>query len=132
MHHPTVDTWHRIVAACDPRGLDAILAGDCVFHSPIVHTPQRGKAITTVYLTAALEVIGGEGFRYVREIVSDVDAMLEFNQVIDGTQIDGVDILHWNRDGRIEDFKVMIRPLKAIQLLHARMGAYLAEMSKQA
>lgn len=132
MHHPTVDTWHRIVAARDPRGLDAILADDCVFHSPIVHTPQRGKAITTVYLTAALEVIGGEGFRYVREIVSDVDAMLEFNQVIDGTQIDGVDILHWNRDGRIEDFKVMIRPLKAIQLLHARMGAYLAEMSKQA
>jgi len=131
MNPPPVDAWHRLVAARDPKGLDSLLADDCVFHSPIVHTPQRGKAISTIYLTAALEVIGGEGFHYVREIVSDTDAMLEFNQVIDGIQIDGVDILHWDRDGRIVDFKVMVRPLKAIQILHAKMGAYLEKMSKQ-
>jgi hypothetical protein len=132
MSHPTLLAWHRLVESRDPKGLDALLADDCVFHSPIVHTPQRGKTLSTMYLTAAMEVIGGEGFHYVREISSDTDAMLEFNQGIDGIQIDGVDILHWNHEGRIVDFKVMIRPLKAIQLLHAKMGAYLERMSKRA
>lgn len=128
MPHPTLDAWHRLVETRDPKGLDDLLADECTFHSPVVHTPQVGKAISKIYLTAAMEVLGQEGFHYVREIVSGNDAMLEFRQTIDGIEINGVDILRWNDAGRIIDFKVMIRPLKAIQLLHAKMGEYLARM----
>ncbi len=131
MGHPHLDAWHRLVESRDPAGLDALLAEDCVFHSPIVPSPPQGKALSKMYLMAALEVIGKEGFHYVREIASGNDAMLEFRQEIDGIQINGVDIIRWNDAGKIVDFKVMIRPLKAIQLLHAQMGAYLARMKGQ-
>ena len=132
MGNPNLDTWHHLVASRDPAGFDDLLADDCVFHSPIVHSPQEGKAISKLYLTAAMQVIGKEGFHYVREIVSGNDAMLEFRQEIDGVQINGVDIIRWNDAGKIIDFKVMIRPLKAIQLLHAQMAAYLARMKPPA
>ena len=132
MGNSNLDTWHRLVASRDPAGLDDLLADDCVFHSPIVHSPQEGKAISKLYLTAAMQVIGKEGFHYVREIVNGNDAMLEFRQVIDGVHINGVDIIRWNDAGKIIDFKVMIRPLKAIQLLHAQMAAYLARMKAPA
>lgn len=132
MPHTALAAWHRLVESRDAAGLDALLADDCVFHSPIVHTPQQGKALTAAYLTAALHVIGGAGFHYVREVVSERDAVLEFRQTIDGIQINGVDMIRWNEDGKIVDFKVMIRPLKAIQLLHAKMGAYLERMKKSA
>lgn len=132
MNHAGLAAWHRLVESRDTAGLDALLADDCVFHSPIVHTPQQGKALTTAYLTAALHVIGGEGFHYVREVVSERDVVLEFRQTIDGIQINGVDMIRWNASGKIVDFKVMIRPKKAIELLHAKMGAYLEQMKKSA
>jgi hypothetical protein len=117
--------WHRIVATRDPAGLAALLAEDAVFHSPVVHTPQRGRAIVMAYLGAALQVFGNPSFRYVREVVGDHDAMLEFETTIDGVLVNGVDIVRWNDDGRIVDFKVMIRPLKAIEAVHRAMGAML-------
>ena len=122
----TLRAWHAIVAARDPSGLDALLADDAVLVSPVVHTPQRGKAIVTLYLHAALRVFAGPDFRYVREIVGPSDAMLEFEPTIDGIQVNGVDILHWDAGGRITEFKVMVRPLKAIQVVHERMAALLA------
>jgi hypothetical protein len=103
-----------------------LLADDAVLVSPVVHTPQRGKPIVTAYLRAALHVFAGLDFRYVREIVGPSDAMLEFTTTIDGIVVNGVDILHWNADGRITKFKVMVRPLKAIQVVHERMAALLA------
>ena len=118
--------WHRIVATGDARGLDALLADDVVFHSPVVHTPQAGKRLTTMYLAAALRVLGNETFRYVREIAGERDAVLEFEVEIDGIRINGVDLLHWNDAGRITDFKVMLRPLKAVNLIHQKMAALLA------
>ena len=122
--HP-IDAWHRIVENSDPRGLDALLADDAVFHSPVVHTPQRGKMLTSAYLEAAFNVLLSGGFRYIREIRGASDAMLEFEAEIDGITINGVDIIHWNDEGKIDDFKVMIRPLKAINLIHQRMAAML-------
>lgn len=122
--HP-IEVWHRLVKERSPRGLDALLAEDAVFLSPVVHTPQRGKKITTAYLSAAFHVFFNPSFRYVREIIGATDAMLEFETEIDGIFVNGVDIIRWNEAGRIVEFKVMLRPLKAINLVHQRMAALL-------
>jgi hypothetical protein len=124
----TMKAWHRLVAAKDEAGLNAILADDVVFHSPVVHTPQVGKPITTMYLTAALHVLNNDSFQYVREVVSGHHAVLEFLTRIEGIVVNGVDMITWGADGRITDFKVMIRPLKAINLIHRMMGEMLQSM----
>lgn len=122
--HP-IDRWHDLVRRHDPGGLDALLSEDAVFLSPIVHTPQRGKAVCQAYLSAAFEVFFQPGFRYVREIRGPSDAMLEFETEIAGIAVNGVDLIRWDDAGRIVEFKVMIRPLKAIQIVHERMAAML-------
>lgn len=120
-----IETWHRLVRERDPAGLHDLLAEDAVFHSPVVHTPQRGRKLTAGYLGAAFQVFFNPSFRYVRQIVGASDAMLEFETEIDGIQVNGVDLIRWNDAGQITDFKVMIRPLKAIQVVHQRMAAML-------
>jgi SnoaL-like domain len=122
--HP-LETWHRLVRTQDPSGLDGLLADDAVFHSPVVHTPQRGKKLAAGYLTAAFQVFFNPSFRYVREIVGASDAMLEFETEIDGVVVNGIDLIKWNSAGQITEFKVMLRPLKAINLVHQRMAAML-------
>lgn len=122
--HPLA-TWHRLVRTQDPSGLNALLAEDAVFHSPVVHTPQRGRTLAAAYLSAAFQVFFNPTFRYVREIVGPSDAMLEFETEIDGIVVNGVDLIKWNAAGQIVEFKVMLRPLKAINLIHQRMGAML-------
>lgn len=124
----TVAVWHKILETKDAAALDNILADDVVFFSPVVHTPQVGKAITTLYLTAALYVFNNGSFRYLREIVSGNNAVLEFITVIDGITVNGVDMITWGDDGRIIEFKVMIRPLKAINLIHKMMGEMLEKI----
>lgn len=124
----TMDAWHKLVDARDAAALDAILAENVVFHSPVVHTPQTGKPITTLYLTAALHVLNNETFKYLREVVSGQNAVLEFQTVIDGITINGVDMITWGDDGRITDFKVMLRPLKAVNLVHKMMGDMLTKI----
>lgn len=119
--------WHGAIAkGSDPVEIAAILAEDAVFHSPVVHSPQRGRPIVTAYLAAASRVLGGEGFRYVREVVDGENAMLEFETELDGIHINGVDIIRFDADGLIRDFKVMIRPLKAVNKVWERMAAELA------
>ncbi len=123
--HDPVAGWLRIAHEHDARGLAALLADEVVFHSPVVHTPQRGKAVTTMYLSAALQVFGNPSFRYVREVRGERDAVLEFELEIDGIRINGVDLLRWDATGRVIDFKVMLRPLKAVHLIQQRMAALL-------
>jgi SnoaL-like domain len=120
-----IETWHRLVKTHDAQGLDALLADGVVFHSPVVHTPQIGKAITKKYLGAAFKVFFNDSFRYVRELQSERDAILEFEVTLDGITINGVDMIKWNDTGKITEFKVMIRPLKAVNLIHQKMGAVL-------
>ncbi|MBN8944263.1 MAG: nuclear transport factor 2 family protein [Rhizobiales bacterium] len=124
----TIEAWHRIVAARDPKGLDALLAEDVVFLSPVVHTPQAGKRVTAGYLTAALHVLNNDRFRYLGEWYGETSAVLEFETVVDDIVINGVDMIAWNEAGLITEFKVMVRPLKAINLLHQLMGAMLQKM----
>ena len=120
-----LETWHRLIRTQDPSGLNTLLAEDAVFHSPVVHAPQRGRKLTAMYLSAAFSVFFNPTFRYVREIVGASDAMLEFETEIDGILVNGVDIISWNDAGQIVDFKVMLRPLKAINLIHQKMAAML-------
>lgn len=117
--------WHRVAQTRDARLLSELLADDVVFHSPVVHTPQVGKAVTTMYLAAALQVFGNDSFRYLREIVGAGEAVLEFETTVDGIAVNGMDMMTWNADGRITSFKVMVRPLKAINLIHQKMAALL-------
>jgi SnoaL-like domain len=121
----TLKTWHELVQTQNPAGLDDLLHEDVVFHSPVVHAPQQGKQITQMYLTAAFHVLFSGEFTYVREVVGEREAVLEFTTVIDGITLNGVDIITWGEDGRITEFKVMVRPLKAVNLIHQMMAAML-------
>ena len=125
--HP-IQAWHALVRSRDMAALDALLHDDVVFHSPVVHTPQRGKAITTLYLRGAMQVLNNPNFRYEREIVGERDAVLEFVTEIDGLVINGIDLIRWNDAGQIIDFKVMVRPLKAVNALHQKMGEMLQRL----
>ncbi len=122
----TIERWHEVARARDAAGLDALIAEDAVFLSPVVHTPQQGKAITVKYLAGALKILGNADFRYVEQWVGPRSAVLEFATTIDGIAVEGVDIIGWNADGRIDRFKVMIRPLKAIEIVRQKMAAALA------
>ena len=125
--HPGLAAWHTYMAGGgDPQALHDLLAEDAVFHSPVVHTPQEGRDKVFAYLHAASHVLGGDDFRYLREIVEGDQAMLEFQSELDGIQINGADIIRWNDEGKIEDFKVMVRPLKAINKVWEKMAAMLA------
>jgi len=120
-----INIWHQVVATKDLKKLDEILDSDVVFHSPIVHTPQVGKEITKQYLTAAFHVFFDDSFKYVNEVISERKAVLEFMVVLDDIIVNGVDMIQWNKEGKITEFKVMIRPLKAINLIHQKMAAML-------
>jgi hypothetical protein len=120
-----VQTWHRLVRERDVSGLEALLADEVVFYSPVVHTPQVGKGIAKTYLGAALHVLSNDSFHYVRELVEERGAVLEFQVELDGITVNGVDMIKWNEAGKLTEFKVMIRPLKALNLVHRKMAAML-------
>jgi hypothetical protein len=116
--------WHEIAASRDPAGLDDLLADDCVFRSPAVHTPQEGKALTTAYLRAALVVLG-PSLRYRHEWCDESSAVLEFAAELDGMSLHGIDMLRWGSDGRLREFTVMVRPFKGLTTLMEQMAAEL-------
>jgi hypothetical protein len=122
---PALAAWHRVVAVKDASLLDELLAEDCVFRSPAVHTPQEGKALTTAYLTAALAVLGPT-LTYRQQWVDSSSAVLEFEAELDGLTVHGVDMLRWDDEGRLTEFTVMVRPYKALNKLIERMVAELA------
>jgi hypothetical protein len=131
MTSPTMNRWHQIVRSKDTTELSAILADDVVFESPVVHTPQPGKAITFKYLHAALHVLNNDSFHYLNEWHAPRSAVLEFQSTIEGIVVNGVDIISWNDAGLITHFKVMVRPLKAINKLHEMMGRMLQGAQQQ-
>jgi hypothetical protein len=132
MHSEPIKTWHRIVEERDVAGLDALLADEAVFHSPVVHNPQVGKVITKKYLAAAFHVFFNDSFHYVRELQADRDAVLEFEVELDGITVNGVDMIKWNDAGKIIEFKVMLRPLKAVNLIHQKMAEMLKAQAGRA
>lgn len=124
-----IENWHKAMNVRDPSALDTLLADDVVFQSPVVHTPQKGKAITKLYLSAAMKVLGNDAFRYTGEWFGPTSATLEFETTLEGISINGIDMIGWNDKGQITSFKVMVRPLKAVNKLHEMMGKLLLEMA---
>ena len=136
----TVAQWHDFLRGRLPGGLDELLHDDVVFYSPIVYTPQEGKAITKLYLEAAGQTLPGErpeggdvgsgsgGFRYTKQVLADDTAVLEFETSVEGKYVNGVDIIRCDADGKIVEFRVMIRPLQAVNLVHQQMAAMLERM----
>ena len=127
MSHNAAEIWHKVAMSRDVEAISAILHDDCVFESPVVHTPQKGKAITAKYLAAAGFTLGNDSFRYVGEWHRENSSVLEFTTEIDGIAINGIDMISCNDDGLITHFKVMVRPLKAVNMLHQKMGEMLAK-----
>jgi hypothetical protein len=135
-----IEKWHRHLRGQLPGGLDELLADDCTFFSPIVYTPQEGKEITKMYLLAAGTTLpgdpsdggsgsgGGGGFRYTKEVLAGDTAVLEFETTVEGKYVNGVDIIRCNDTGQIVEFRVMIRPLQAVNMVHEQMKATLERM----
>jgi hypothetical protein len=137
-----VERWHRHLRGDLPGGLDELLHEDVVFYSPIVYTPQEGREITKLYLTAAGQTLPGDGareggdgggessggFRYTKQVLASDTAVLEFETTVGGKYVNGVDIIRCDDDGRIVEFRVMIRPLQAVNLVHEQMRAALERM----
>jgi hypothetical protein len=138
MIQEVVNKWHRHMRGELPGGLDELLDDDVIFYSPIVYTPQVGKTITTLYLSAAGQTLPGDKsatatdptkrFRYTKQVVAGDTAVLEFETSVEGKYVNGVDIIRCNEAGKIVEFRVMIRPLQAINLVHRRMGEMLEKM----
>ncbi|MFK8049053.1 MAG: nuclear transport factor 2 family protein [Halioglobus sp.] len=126
-----LEIWHEIMREGSTERLHEIIADDCVFYSPVVHTPQKGKKLTMLYLTGAANVFN-DSFVYTKEIASGNHAMLEFSCEVDGIMVNGVDIMSFDGEGKIIEFKVMVRPLKGVNMLHGKMRAMLEELSAQA
>jgi len=135
-----IEKWHAQLRGELAGGLDELLAEDVVFYSPIVYTPQRGKDVTKLYLTAAGATFSddapraggpklpGRKFHYIRQVLSGRQAVLEFETEVGGKYVNGVDIIECNDEGKIVEFRVMVRPLQAVNLLHQRMAAMLERM----
>ena len=148
MIEQVVADWHRYLRGELPGGLDALLHDDVVFYSPIVFTPQEGKALTTLYLQAAAQTLPGDGsegpagsgaegserppgaFRYTKQVWSGDTAVLEFETTVEGKHVNGVDIIRCDDDGKIVEFRVMIRPLQAVNLVHEQMRRMLERMQE--
>ena len=136
-----VKKWYEVMKSNDMDKLDELLAEDVVFYSPVVYTPQKGKDITKMYLMAAGGVFG-EGakdetsdsnksqsnFKYIKEIIGEKSALLEFESAMDGIYVNGVDVISWNKEEKITEFKVIVRPLQAVNMLHQKMQVMLESM----
>ena len=122
-----LERWHAVVdGGGDPAALAAIVREDAVFHSPVVHTPQHGRALVVAYLSAAAQTLGNTHFRYTRTLIDKNQAMLEFETELDGIQVNGIDLIRFDDEGLIADFKVMVRPLKAVNKVWETMAAELS------
>jgi hypothetical protein len=143
MIEQTMAKWEQHLRGNLPGGLDELLHDDVVFYSPVVFTPQEGKAITKLYLEAAGQTLPGEGsdqasgekkgsgsggFRYTKKVLDGDVAVLEFETTVEGKYVNGVDIIRCDGEGRIVEFRVMIRPLQAINAVHRQMAAMLETM----
>ena len=139
-----IERWHSHMRGELPGGLDELLDDDVVFYSPVVYTPQEGKAITKLYLQAAGQALPGDSgsgsgsgsdsgsdsgkFRYTKKVLAGDTAVLEFETTVAGKYVNGVDIIRCNDEGRIVEFRVMIRPLQAVNAVHQQMKAMLESM----
>ena len=124
-----IERWHAFLdGGHSAEALDALLADDCVFYSPAVFSPQEGRAKTALYLNAAAKLFDGTDFHYVQQWYGERSAVLEFAATVDGSYVNGIDMIHWNDDERIVSFKVMMRPFRGLQTIMPKMAELLQSM----
>ena len=124
-----IEKWHKIIKSGSVDLLSDIIADTCIFYSPVVYSPQEGKEITIKYLSAAAMVFGVDSFFYTKELINKNNACLEFELEINEIKINGVDLITWNDENKITEFRVFIRPLKGVQIIHEFMGGTLDKIS---
>ena len=134
----TIERWHAVLRG--ELAFEDVLHEDCTFWSPVLFRPMEGRDLTALYLRAAYQVFPGDGsddpdptdgssgFRYTKRILDGNHAVLEFETTMDGVSVNGVDIITCDDDGLITEFKVMIRPRKAVEKVQAQMAAMLEQM----
>ena len=135
--HP-IEKWHLLIKSNDPKKFDELLDENCTFYSPVVFTPIKGREMSKMYLMAAGGVFGegptkgerskSKPFKYIKEVIDKNSAVLEFESTIDGIYINGIDLVSWNDEGKITEFKVIVRPLQAVNKLHEQMQDMLEQM----
>ena len=125
-----IETWHKVFKSQELEKLDEIISDNAVFTSPVVFKPMKGKGITKMYLFAAGQSFNMDKFKYIREINDGLNSVLEFETYIDDISVNGVDMIQWDDEGKIVDFKVMIRPLKAVHKVQEKMIEALNQFSK--
>lgn len=125
-----IANWHQAVKEHNAEAVNELLDENVILYSPVVHTPQVGKLITAKYLSAALDVFGKDSFKYIREFRNDGEAVLEFEVELDNIYVNCVDMIKWNDSGKITEFKVLIRPLKAVNLIHQKMAEMLQRLGR--
>ncbi|MCA0978925.1 nuclear transport factor 2 family protein [Qipengyuania flava] len=126
-----LEQWHLTMQAGNQaEDLMKLVHADAVFHSPVVHSPQKGRDLVVRYLAAAGQTLGNDSFTYIRELVDGEHSMLEFTTEMDGVHVNGIDLIQFDGDGKIVDFKVMIRPLKAVNKVWEMMAAQLQADAK--
>lgn len=123
-----LDTWHDFVINKNHDNLSDFIDENATLYSPIVFTPIKGSFMVGMYLMAAAEIIGNSNFKYVREVCDSENAMLEFVTKINGISVEGIDMIKFTKQGKLKEIKVMIRPLKAVNIVHEKMGEYLEKM----
>jgi len=130
MENP-INKWHEVVTTQNQDLLKSILAENVTFYSPVVFTAQKGKSLTLLYLMAAAQVFNNKSFSYTKEIINENHATLEFELNINGIEINGIDLITWNKEGMIIEFKVFIRPLQGVNVIHKMMQQMLENFSKK-
>ncbi|MDG2332685.1 MAG: nuclear transport factor 2 family protein [Myxococcota bacterium] len=145
MIEQVIEKWHKYLKGKLSGGLDELLDEHVIFYSPVVYTPQEGREITKLYLAAAAGTFGGDpgeegatsaagddsqsgSFRYTKQVLSGNQAVLEFESKIGGKYVNGVDIIECNDEGKIIEFRVMIRPLQAVNMIHQQMASMLKQI----
>lgn len=124
--------FRKAVEERDEAAIQALLADDVVFTSPVAFKPYVGKPITAALLRGVLRIF--EDFRYVKEIADPDgrDHALVFETTVAGKKVNGCDFVHLNEDGLIDEFMVMVRPLSGATALSEAMGAQFDRIQQEA
>jgi hypothetical protein len=123
-----LNKWHTLIENNAVSDISTLLADDVTLFSPVIHTPIKGKEMVSMYLTAAFHTFLNGSFNYDREFLSNNAAVLEFSLKIQDIDINGIDMITWNEQGKITEFKVMIRPYKALNMINDQMTAMLDQL----
>ncbi len=127
-----IEQWHQVVRSRDLSALPELVAENAVLYSPVIHRQIAGKKMVQMYLTAAFHTFLNDTFTYITEAHAQPETgqkvVLEFTTQINGIFVNGIDMITFDSEGKIIEFKVMVRPFKALNLINEHMMASLEKL----